>query len=120
MTDYEAYLFNENKDAVTDYEKYVFAKNLAGRYWNICIEREPDLEKKHCWLEKRLIDLTYDQVEYFKDHKYFGDTYYHFLGLTTADLYREVEPLNAGSILLNHAALSVMLMRYWEFKANIH
>jgi len=120
MTDYEAYLFEIDKDAVTDYEKYVFAKDEAGLYWKIFIEREPDKEKKHCWFEKRLIDLTYDQIEYFKDHKSFRDTYYYFLGLTTADLYREVEPVNAGDLLFHHVALSVMLMRYWELKANIH
>jgi len=120
MTDYEAYLFNKNKDAMTAFETYLFAKNKASLYWRVFIEREPDLEKKHCWLEKRLIDLTYDQIEYFKDHKSYRDTYYHFLGLTTADLYREVEPVNAGDLLLHHVMLSVMLMRYWELKANIH
>jgi len=120
MTDYEAYLFNKNKDAMTDFEVYLFAKNKASLYWRVFIEREPDLEKKHCWLEKRLIDLTYDQIEYFKDHEAFGYMYSLFLKQTTADLYREVEPVNAGTLLLHHVALSVMLMRYWELKANIH
>jgi len=101
------------------YETYLYAKNEGSQFWYALIDQEPSLEIRYYWFEIRLNELSSDQKEYFKDHEFFRDTYYLFLEQTIADLYREVEPVNAGTLLWNHVMLSVMLMRYWEFKANI-
>jgi len=114
MTDYMTGTKN-----MTDFETYLYVKDEFTQFWYDLIDKEPKLEIRYYWFAIRLNELSSDQKEYFKNHEVFGDTYSLFLKQTIADLYREVEPLNAETLLLNHVMLSVMGVEYWKLKANI-
>ena len=102
-----------------DYQQYLF-REKDGICWVRYVNNEPDLEQVYRAFMFRVGKLTHDQKEYLKDHKSYRDRYSYFLKLTLADFHRQVESVNAEDLLMHHVVLSVMLMRYWEFKVKIH
>jgi hypothetical protein len=102
-------------------ENYIrYLENKRSAYvWLWIIRHEPNIEQIYYYLKQRVNNLTEGQVECFKNTQ-FNTGYDLFMGQTIDDLYRAEEPVNRGTLELEHIMLSVMLKHYWKDKVNIN